>query len=161
MYFESPKTLEELKNQFRKLALKFHPDRNMDDIEASTQAMKDINAEYEKLFDLLEKGLSTEEKKKSYHSLDDGYREVILKIMFLPNIIMELVGSWLWVSGKTFQVSCQLRAAGLTFSKTRKMWYFRTGEHKSHRGSKLPFEVIKARYGSEIIEKGYQTSLAG
>ena len=55
MYFESPKTLEELKNQFRKLALKFHPDRNMDDIEASTQAMKDINAEYEKLFDLLEK----------------------------------------------------------------------------------------------------------
>ena len=44
-WFTNPRTLEELKKQYRSLALKHHPDRG-----GRTQDMQEINNEYEALF---------------------------------------------------------------------------------------------------------------
>ena len=44
-WFSNPETLEDLKKQYHRLAMKHHPD-----VGGTEQAMKEINAEYEKLF---------------------------------------------------------------------------------------------------------------
>ena len=41
-YFENVKTLDELKKQYRRLAMKYHPDMG-----GSTEAMQQINAEHD------------------------------------------------------------------------------------------------------------------
>ena len=43
-WFSNPETLEDLKKQYHRLAMKHHPD-----VGGTEQAMKEINAEYEKL----------------------------------------------------------------------------------------------------------------
>lgn len=46
-YFNTPKTLEELRRQYKELLKKYHPDN----ANGSTQAKQEINAEYDALFE--------------------------------------------------------------------------------------------------------------
>lgn len=64
-YFNRCKTLEELKKEFRRLAMLHHPDRDGD-----TETMKGINAEYDVVFPVLKlrTGNSTTETAKSTRS---------------------------------------------------------------------------------------------
>lgn len=48
-YFNNPKTLEELRKQYKNLLKKYHPDN----VGGSEEATKDINNEYEALFKAL------------------------------------------------------------------------------------------------------------
>lgn len=48
-YFANIKTLDELKAQYRRLAMQYHPDRG-----GSTEIMQQINAEYERLHERFE-----------------------------------------------------------------------------------------------------------
>lgn len=47
-WFNHPQTLEELKKQYKQLAVKHHPDKG-----GNTADMQEINAEYDRLFELL------------------------------------------------------------------------------------------------------------
>ena len=49
-YFQNVKTLDELKKQYRRLAMKYHPDCGGD-----TAIMQQINAEHDALFEVLKK----------------------------------------------------------------------------------------------------------
>jgi len=49
-YFNRTETLEELKSEYRRLALEYHPDRG-----GKTETMQEINAEFDLMFRILEK----------------------------------------------------------------------------------------------------------
>lgn len=53
------------------------------------------------------------------------------RLITMP-LIIELVGSWLWVSGQTYTCAPQLREYGLQFSKSKKnvVLVFRRYEQK-------------------------------
>lgn len=57
-WFNNPKTLEELKKQYKKLAMAHHPDCG-----GTTEEMQEINAEYDKLFAVLKNAKSTADGK--------------------------------------------------------------------------------------------------
>lgn len=147
-WFAGVKNLSELKARYKDLAKKHHPD-----IGGEVQEMAEINAEYDRLLETL----PTEEKGKQTSGIgnvDDGYRDIINAIIDLPNIIVELCGSWLWVSGDTYAVKGQLKAAGLKWAHKKKMWYWRPEEYARPRWSKktMDMESIRMKYGSTIIE---------
>ena len=58
-YFNNVKTLEELRKQYKELLKKYHPDNP----NGSTEATKEINVEYEKLFKVLKNRQATPTKK--------------------------------------------------------------------------------------------------
>lgn len=53
MYFKNCGTLEDLKKQYRRLAMKYHPDCG-----GSTEIMQAINAEHDALFETLKSSIT-------------------------------------------------------------------------------------------------------
>ena len=116
----------ELKNAYRDLIKKNHPD-----VGGCTESMKTINAEYEYLFnnvnELGRSRMSAEDLKKDFNSLNDSYREQLEKIIFLNDINIEVIGSWLWLSGSTYQHYDTIKGEGFKWSKSKKAWYWYKG----------------------------------
>lgn len=143
-YFEVQKisTLEELKTMYYLLCKKYHPDQNPDMDEAH---IKMINAEYIVLRQLFETN-RFEGYKGQEDEIDQIFVDMYLKICDLP-LDIELVGSWIWVTGDTYPHREELKKAGYFFARKKVCWYWRPPEHKS-RSSGKDLDEIRAIHGS-------------
>ena len=153
MYFETCKTLDELKSVYRKLAMKYHPD-----VGGDTETMQKINAEYEGYFDRL----TTEQNAKAaadvtgrtYATAEQAadFIEIINRLMKLDGLEIELCGRWLWISGNTMKHKDALKEAGCRWSSQKKMWSWHfpeDGGYKKHKAKSMAY--IRARYGSSRV----------
>lgn len=145
-YFHNINTLEELRTAYRALLKKFHPDNG-----GSEEATKEINLEYEKLFQFLKNRSGADQETKYNTQEDENLREVLQQIINL-NVNIEICGSWIWVSGNTYPVKESLKAAGFRFSKNKKAWYWHSGEY-TRRGKKVSLDYIRSKYGSETVKE--------
>ena len=51
--------------------------------------------------------------------MSEEFRKVIEQIINLPGIVIEVVGNWIWVTGNTYPVPTDLKAAGLFFASKK------------------------------------------
>lgn len=152
-WFNNPQNLEELKKQYRDLAMQNHPDRG-----GSVEAMQEINSEYDKLFSRLKNIHAKASDKKTDGSAKhetqetpEEFRNIIEKLIHMEGITIEICGSWIWVSGNTFQHKENLKSAGFKWASKKSMWYWYSGEY--HRSGKtMTMEKIREKYGSQKIE---------
>ena len=153
MYFNKCRTLDELKREYHKLAMRWHPDRKGGDLET----MKQINAEYDRVFEILKR--EHNRTADAYHQTTetpDKFRDVIEALIHLAGLKIELCGSWLWISGDTKRNREALKHAGCRWSNNKQMWYWRHAEdaHHWHRGQKhKTIEEIRSKYGSQTIKE--------
>lgn len=139
-YFKGCSTMEEVKKLYKELALANHPDRGGD-----TAIMQEINGEYSYVIETGNFGQTVEEKQTALI-----YKDLIDQIVMLEGIFIEIIGTWVWVSGQTYPVRDQLKQAGLKFSHGKKMWYYHEGEFTSYKKS-TDIEDIRAKYGTTFI----------
>jgi hypothetical protein len=153
-YFSHCQTIEEVKTLYKELAKKHHPDCGGD-----TATMQSINTEYAFACSfILKGGKFTAEQADEQIRISEEFRKVIEQIIHLPGIIIEVVGNWIWVTGNTYPVKSQLKAAGMFFASKKVAWYFRTDEFKT-RGSNKSLEEIRRKYGSERINLKANTKI--
>jgi hypothetical protein len=146
-HFQNCRTIEEEKKCYKQLAKQFHPDYGGD-----TATMQEINKEYAFVCAKILKGenLTTEETEQEIR-LSEEYRNIIEQIINLPNITIEVVGDWIWVTGNTYTVKTQLKQAGLFFASKKLAWYYRAEEYKS-KGGKKTLDEIRRKYGTEQVK---------
>lgn len=152
-WFLNVKTIDELKKVYRKLAMQYHPD--ICKLNNAEENMKQINAEYEKMFIYLQNTQTEEQKKyntKAGHNFNDGYREAINSIIHLLNIEIEICGSWIWISGQTKQYKDIFKSNGYFWAGQKKKWYWRPQEYKSNNRKSMTMDYIRNTYGSERIQ---------
>ncbi|MFT3948199.1 MAG: hypothetical protein QM763_14610 [Agriterribacter sp.] len=153
-FFNDCKTIEEVKALYKKLAMENHPDRGGD-----TATMQAINTEYAFACAKLAKGAGlTDEEADTEIKLSEEYRQAIEKIINLPGIVIEIVGNWIWVTGNTRPVKNTLKDAGFYFASKKIAWYYRNEAFKT-RGNGAPLEQIRAKYGSEKINRKQQNKI--
>jgi len=156
-YFTNIKTLGELRNVYRKLVKEFHPDNGGD-----VKITQEINAEYEVLFNQL-KDKARENKENSFENfnvdIDIILREKINNIINIEADI-EIIGSWIWVSGNTYPFKNILKSNGFKWSKKKSAWYFHSEPFQKRSNKIFSLEEIRDFYGSTKVETSPQIQIA-
>jgi len=148
-YFNpTPKTLEELKAQYRRLAMKHHPDRG-----GSDEAMKAINNEYDNLFPILKdihqtKDGETYTAKEASTETADQFKDLINELMKMDNIVIEIIGCFVWLTGNTKPYKEQLKALKFQWHSKKTAWYLKPEDYRKKSRKDYDLDEIRQMYGT-------------
>ena len=150
-YFNDCKTAEELKKAYHKAAAKLHPDNGGD-----AELFKAMQSEYMKMFERLKNIHSTAEgktyEKKTSERAGD-FMEIINKVIIMEGVKIEIIGSWIWLTGDTKPYKEDIRAAGFWWSKSKRAWYYNGDTEKKPRArGHFNMDQLRERFGSEEVE---------
>ena len=144
--FQDIEGINEAKKIYKTLAKKLHPDIGGSEVE-----FKLLNEIYNHLIE-----------NKIYFSnsskIDIELEKIISLILHFENINIELIGSWVWVSGDTKEIKEKLKEIGFKWASKKKMWYY--GEMKAKNPNPKSMEEIKAKYGSETLKSDEKKRIA-
>ena len=138
--------INEAKKVYKTLAKKLHPD-----VGGSEEEFKILNSVYN---DFIENKIYFSNDFK----IDLDLEKIISQILHFENITIELVGSWIWLSGDTKEIKDKLKELGFKWASKKKMWYYGEMKGKSH-GEKS-IDEIKDKYGSKTFKKKENEKLA-
>ena len=149
-----PETAEELKSMYRQLAMKHHPDRGGD-----TEAMKAVNAEYDALFPLL-KNVHKNKDGETYHKEStetaDYFKSLIDELMRMDNIVIEVMGCFVWVTGETKPHKDKLKALKFQWHTKKVAWYLKPEDYRKRSRKEYGLDEIRRMYGTsgQVNSKG-------
>jgi curved DNA-binding protein CbpA len=152
-YFSNPATLEELKKQYKALALKYHPDKGGD-----TATMQAINNEYESLFAYLKDTHRNKDgeiytAREPSEEAADEYINIINELIKLDGVIIEICGRFLWLSGNTFAHKKIIKALRFRWSHDKKAWYLSPQGYRRSSRHDWTMQDIRERFGSEFVHR--------
>lgn len=162
-YFAGIEDIETLKAKYKELALIHHPDRGGD-----SSTMAEINAEFDQKAKELggtgihkkneredkAAGMTEEELEAAIAAEFKATLEALVKLD-LDGVVIELIGSWLWVSGDTKKIKEELKEINFHWNFSRKLWQwhdsyinyrFRKGRNKADK------EDIEDKYGKQVLK---------
>jgi hypothetical protein len=151
-FFENVKTLDELKKQYKKLCKQYHPDNGGD-----AETMKAVNAEYDEVFARVKNIRETADGRtytaaESTTEKPEEFMNIINRIIGLDGIIIELIGTWIWVTGDTYKCKESLKAAGFKWCGKKKAWSWHRPEDAKISKKKFTLDEIRSKFGSEEIK---------
>ena len=145
-FFGGCVTLEALKKEYRRLCRIHHPDLGGDEAK-----MKALNLEYETI---LKNGVfqAEMEKDKTDFDTETAFRDILEKLTVLQGLTLEICGSWLWVTGNTYEHKATLKEAGLKWASKKLAWFWRPDTARCFSKGQIPLEEIRNKYGSKIVQ---------
>lgn len=156
-FFAECETLEQVKTLYRTLAKQYHPDKGGD-----LATMQAINNQYTKAIATIARGGKfTDEEAEAEILKAEAYQQAVNKVSHLEGVKIELVGSWIWVTGNTKPYADILKSEPAKFRWAKKKtdfsaWFFRTDEYKtSNKGQKMTLDQIRNKYGSLQINRSH------
>jgi curved DNA-binding protein CbpA len=144
--FKGIEGINEAKKVYKQLAKKLHPD-----VGGSNELFKMLNSIYN---NILENGIYFSNEIK----FDLELEKIISQILHYENIIIEVVGNWIWLSGETKSIKDKLKELNFKWASKKKMWYY--GEMKGRNPKEKSIEEIKSKYGCETVKNKQKEKLS-
>ena len=148
-FFNHITTLQELRKEYHRLAVIHHPDKGGD-----LETMKAINNEFERLSKkLINADTTFTQSRKDYeYQVSEDLQQTLNQILHLVGIEIEIIGSWLWLTGNTYAHREAIKAAGFSFSRQKTAWYYHSGEYRKRSGKMGSLDDVREFWGSEKIQ---------
>ncbi len=121
------------------------------------EMMNTINADYDMLMivfrdAMLAEAVKEKEKEKVKEKLTVSEKIKELQEKVDPSgLHLEICGTWLWVTGKTYQVKDTLKELGFRYSANKMSWYYRQEDDRSPNQEPIPLDLIREKYGSSVV----------
>lgn len=154
-YFANCTTLEELKAEYKRLALMHHPDRGGDG-----EVMKEINAEYDRVFPKLKNVHKTKEGKryeKENNETAGFFKSLIDELLKMEGVHIEIIGCFVWVSGDTKPHKEQLKKLGFKWHSKKICWYLAPIEYQKKSKKQYSMDEVRqmfgVQYSADVEEK--------
>ncbi len=136
--------LNDLKKQYRKLALINHPDKG-----GNVEVMQKINEEYNYLFNKIINGQKFNDDELNIEvEVDEKYKEIIEQLTRFSGLNIEVIGSWIWISGNTYPIRKELKELGFRFAGKKKMWYWHSDAYKKKTKKHYSVDELRKFYGT-------------
>ena len=153
-YFEGCQTIEDLKKEYKRLAMLWHPDVKGGNLEV----MQEVNAEYDLLFPIL-KNVHAKKDGTTYQATGNWetsetvnqYKDIISALIKMQGVKVELCGSWLWITGETKTYKEQLKYIGCLWSANKSAWYYNGSDRKTKRAHCKNMDEVRSKWGSQTI----------
>ncbi|MDA8113672.1 MAG: DnaJ domain-containing protein [Acidithiobacillus sp.] len=160
-YFTPPFTRESIRQQYRELAKRYHPDINH--APDATAIMQAINAEYTRLMNAAtrEEMPGRSENSYSYQAdTNERLRQEIEKAVRLAHrfnfLSIEVTGYWIWIHGlqrrgatpANDEAMAAVKALDYRYAPNKQLWYFPVIPCRHGRGADMDY--IRSKYGSRF-----------
>lgn len=149
-YFKDVKSIEELKKAYKELVKRLHPDLNEID---TTKQFQEMGNEFEQLQkELKNKHINCKgEYYEKETAIDEDFKPIIDRLVTLKNVNIEIIGSWIWLTGETLQYKDLIKSLKFIWSKDKRAWsYHKEDWYKKRSAMKL--EEIRELYGTQKID---------
>ena len=146
------KNITDLKKEYKELLFKYHPDIKG----GNGEEMKIINCEYDYLLKHIQEGADEKEIQ-----VNDNFKEVLNKLIKY-DLTLEIVGSWLWISGKdTFNLKDNLfKELNIFYSRGKKKFFYNGQDSKTYGYyRKKSFNTLKKEYGYKKLQGSKEKEL--
>ena len=140
-------TLEELKKEYHRLCLKLHPD-----VGGSNEAMKELNAEYEIMFERV-KRIHVNKDGERYEETPQEFQWLINELIKLDNITIEIIGCFIWVSGDTKPHKEKLKELRFKWHRKKGCWYRSPEGYRRWGGGDYSMDDIRSMYRTIQVNK--------
>lgn len=157
-YFTGIETLEELKKEYHRLAIRHHPDLGGD-----LETMQAINNEFDSLFQLLKNQHKDKDGKKyesdrSTKETPEEFRGIINDLfnLHMQEVVIEIIGSFMWLTGKTKPYKDDIAKLGFIYSGVKKAWYKKPDWYKRRNKKQYDLDKIRGMYGSQTVKQEEQ-----
>ena len=149
-YFDHCRTANDVKQTYKKLARDLHPDCNPG--EDTTAEFQEMGRQYEAAWERC-KNIHTNAAGETYEKENTAsaseYADLINALLHIPGLMIELCGSWLWITGNTYPARDQLKALGFRYSSKKQAWYFHSEPYRKRSRGEKSMQDIRDMYGSE------------
>ena len=151
-------TIEAIKRQYRKLAMQWHPDRGGD-----LKTMQEINAEFDALKkryynvheSATQKGATyTDESQDRPDDVTDRFVEIIDALLKMEGVGIEICGSFVWLSGNTYEYKDEIKALGARWARKKRQWFIAPADWKKKGKREYDMDHIRSKYGSQVVREG-------
>ena len=160
-YFVNVETIEELKKEYKKLVMKLHPDLNKEF--DTTSQFQEMQNEYNIMFEKV-KNIFTNEKGEKYNKENneniETFKNIIDKIVYFENVKIEIIGTWLWLSGNTKEYKDIIKSLGFRWSQNKIAWYYHEGSYRKNNNTKYSLDDLRTKFGTESVENERMLKLA-
>lgn len=155
-YFNNLETIEEIRKVYNKLAFQYHPDLNKS--EEACRIMQEINAEYQLAIKAVKSGESLKDNFDAEKAAQ--YPDIIKNIINLQGIKIEICGSWVWLTGKTYLYCEELKSLNFHFSRSKKAWYWNSSKKAVNRlRGMYSLKEIYEKFGKIPVETEEQAQI--
>ena len=156
-YFNDCHCIEDVKATFKDLAKKLHPDNGGD-----AEAFKAMMNEYTKAFNIFKNVHKTQEGKtyqketaeEEKAETPEEFAELIEKLLKMEGVHIEIIGTWIWLTGNTMVYKEQIKELHFFWSKTKKAWYYTGEQKKSRRRGRYSMDKLREHWGSQEVGTG-------
>lgn len=159
-YFNNCFTAEDVKSTFKDLAKKLHPDNggNAEDFKNMMAEYTDAWRRYKNIHKTAEGETYENTNSETAATEEDGiiYSDIILACMAFEDVMIEVIGSWIWLSGNTKIYSADIKELGFFWSKNKKAWYYNGRKKKSHRRGRYTMDQLRGMWETEEIKSRRQ-----
>ena len=150
-YFEGCKSLDEAKALYKKWCFKLHPDVSGYDSAEEFKAMQNQ-------FEVFKPQTEKYQNEYANWSAPD-YMKIIEELLKIPNLEIELIGSFIWVGGDTRAGKDRIKAIENELYKPAQwhskkfLWYFAPSDYRKFSKKDFSLDDLRAAYGSEFFKR--------
>lgn len=124
--------------------------------------MKAVNNEYDELFKILKdthrnKDGETYTSNQTTSETSEQFKNIIDELMKMDDIVIEIIGCFLWVTGNTRIYKDKLKELKLQWHSRKLAWYLKPQDYKKRNHKDYELEEIRDMYGTNGAVKSKGT----